>query len=144
MSHTSTIDAIVFTDMGALQAAINELKATGVDCELLENIKPRAYYDNQQGMGVAPYVVKLNKAQYDIGLYKNDDGGYEARTDFYGGSVEKELGVTDASVTGEQKKMGKLYQMYGTHAATRKAIQQGYGVTRSTKADGTIQLRIAA
>lgn len=144
MSHTTTIDAIMFTDMGALQAAINELKATGVDCELLQNIKPRAYFSDQKGMGVAPYVVKLNDARYDIGLYESEEGGYEARTDFYGGTVEKQLGVQDNEVSAEQRKMGKLYQMYGVHAATRKAVQQGYGVNRVNKADGTVQLRIAA
>ena len=145
MSHTTTIDAIMFTDMGALQAAINELKATGVDCELMQNLTTRAYYNNQQGMGTADYVVKLNDAKYDVGLYASEDGGgYEARTDFYGGTVEKQLGVQDAAVAGEQRKLGKLYQMYGVHGATRIAVQQGYAVNSVHKEDGTIQLRVAA
>lgn len=144
MSHTTTISKIVFTDKAALRSAIKELKQNGVKCDLLENATPRAYYDNQQGLGTAPMVVKLHDARYDIGLYQNDElKGLEARTDFYGGTVQKVLGAkARAGEDQDQARIGKLYQMYGIHAATRKATQQGFMVRRSTKADGTVQLQL--
>lgn len=146
MSHTSTISSIVITDIHALKAAVKELKTLGVNCDLLESIKPRAYSSSQNGMNkAAPYVIKLHDADYDIGLYlTSDNKGLEARTDFYMGSVTKELGVNDKSVPSAQSKMGKLYQLYAVHAATRKANQQGFTVSRGVLKDGTIQLRVAA
>ena len=143
MSHTSTISSILITDVNALKSAITELKQAGVNCDLLEDAVPRAYSRSQAGMGQAPYVVKLSN--YDVGLYLNKDkSGYEARTDFWDGSVERDLGVQDDSVSREQAMMGKLYQMYGVHATTRAAAQKGYRVTRHTGEEGKIQLRIAA
>ncbi len=145
MSHTSTISSIVISDICALKSAVKELKTMGINCELLENAIPRAYSMDQTGMGKAPFVIKLHDAQYDVGLYQNKDStGMEARTDFYMDSVENQLGVKDSSVSKNQSRMGKLYQMYSIHAATRKAIQQGYRVIRHNKNDGTIQLQISA
>ena len=144
MSHTSSISSIVISDVHALRAAVTELKTQGVNCDLLENEIPRAYSTNQEGMGMAEYVVKLHDARYDIGLYQNKDKtGFEARTDFYMGSVEGQLGAKDSSVSEDQGRLGKLYQMYAVHAATRKAAQKGYKVTRRRKQNGTIQLEIA-
>ena len=145
MSHTSTIDSIVITDIAALRSALKQLQDQGVQCELVENTKPRAYYDNQQGLGEAPYVVRLPQADYDIGLYPRSGGGYEARTDLYGGTVKKVLGAPakdDEDVT--QASMGKLFQAYAVQATISKAVQQGYRVQTTTKPDGTVQLRVAA
>ena len=143
MSHTSTISSIDIEDINALVSAINELKSMGVNCDLLENKAPRAWSTNQEGMGVAPFVVKLNDAEYDIGLYAKAEGGYEARTDFYGGSVEHVLGAEDDGADTDQAKLGKLYQLYGKHAITRKAMEQGYSVSHVKKEDGSLQLQIA-
>lgn len=128
--------------MVALQGAVMELQKSGVKCELVQNATPRAYYSGQAGMGEAPYVLRVNDAKYDVGFYWNEEKkGYEARSDFFGKSVEQVLGVDCASPEeAGRAKLGKLYQMYGVHAATRKAVQQGYGVRRITKADGTISL----
>lgn len=147
MSHTTTIGSVVITDINALTAAINELKREGVKCDLLENARPRAYYDNQAGMGQAPYVVQLSDAQYDIGLYEQQDnpGAYEPRTDFYGGSVERVLGQKGIEGdTPDQTKLGKLTQRYAICAAERQAILQGYVSQRTTKQDGTMQLVLTA
>lgn len=145
MSHTTTIDAVVISDKSVLEAAIADLKKEGIRCDILENAKPRAYYASQAGMGQAPLVVKLHDAQYDVGLYDREDGkGYEARTDFWGGSVAKVLGVAQAEgETKEQAGLGKLFNRYAVAAATRQAIRQGYQVRRINKDDGSVQLRVA-
>jgi len=146
MSHTTTIDKVIITDIAALRSAIAELKGKGVNCELLESAKPRAYYANQEGMGEAPYVIQLSDASYDIGLYEREDNkGYDSRTDLYGGTVQRSVGVKQGEgESKEQAAIGKVLQMYGIHATTRKAAQQGYQVTRTTKNDGTVQLQIAS
>lgn len=145
MSHTSIINSVVFSDVAALRSAIKELASLGVKCELLENAIPRAYYIKQAGMGIAPLVVKLTDGPYDVGLYQRQGTSeYEARADFYAGYVEKVLGVS-CPVGGnkDQAKMGKLYQMYAVHAATRKAIQEGHQVSRVNQADGSVQLEVS-
>lgn len=143
MSHTSTISNVVISDVGALQAAVTELNANGVSCTLVKEGTPRAYYDNQEGMGRAEYVLKLNDATYDVGFYRNDQGSLEARTDFYKGSVEKQLSVQDEAA-GEQARLGKLYNLYAIHATTRKAVQQGYNVRRVNNANGSVRLVVSA
>ena len=143
MSHTSTVNSIAINDITALNSAISELKSRGVNCELLENAKPRAYYSNQEGMGTAPYVVRLTDAKYDIGLYETSTKEYEVRTDFFGGSVENVLGVSATDDEDRaQARLGKLYQAYGTHAAINQAVRQGYNVTRQDKENGEVQLII--
>lgn len=145
MSHTTAIKSVVISDVTALQQAITELQSEGVNCELLENAMPRAYYANQKGMESAPLVVKLSDASYDIGLYDNGEGGYEARTDFYGGTVEKVIGAKAAGPEDrEQARMGKLFQRYAVCAAENHAALNGYSSTRDTKADGSIQLVLNA
>lgn len=139
MSHTTAIKGVQITDVAALRSAVNDLNKAGVQCTLIENAKPRAYYSDQEGLGMADLVLQLPNAQYDVGLYKQDKN-YEARTDFYGGSVERQLGVKDDSVKGDQKKLGKLYQMYAVNATERSLAMKGISSRRTTKQDGTIQL----
>jgi hypothetical protein len=138
MSHTTTIKNVEITDLVALSAAITELKNSGVDCELLENAVPRAYYQTQQGMGKAPFVLKLNKSRYDVGFYQKAEAtGYEARCDLFGRDVEKVLGFGG-------NPLGKLMRHYSACAITRKAVQQGYYVNRINRTDGSIQLQVTA
>ncbi len=143
MSHTTTIDSVVFSDIDALKAAVAELQKSGVKCSLLVNAVPRAYYANQQGMGEAPFVLKLDDSRFDVGFYYDKDKkGYTPRTDLFGNHVANVLGAkkTQDHETPMQCALGKLNQMYGVHAATRQAVKQGYSVRRSTKPDGTVQL----
>lgn len=141
MSHTTTIESVTISDIYALKSAVAELKQNGINCELIENATPRAYYNNQSGLEEAPYVLKLEDCQYDVGFYKRQDGSYEARADFWAGHVEKVLGSpAREGESADQARLGKLYQTYAVHAATRKAIEQGYSVNRVVKDDGTIQL----
>lgn len=143
MSHTATVKSIKIQSITALRGAIQELAQAGIKCSLVENAVPRAYFANQQGMELAPYVVKLNDCPYDIGLYRQADGSYEARTDFFAGHIERLLGATARTAEStEQAKMGKLFQMYGVHAATEAAKKKGLMVRRVTKNDGTLTLEL--
>lgn len=141
MSHTSEIKAITIVDIQALRQTIAELNKAGVVCTLIENATPRAYYPGQEGLGHAPFVLQMGDSPYDIGFYGDAKAGYNARTDFFGGHIEKLLGAKAAA--GEepgQAKMGKLFQSYAVNAAVRQAGKQGYKVMRSTQADGSVQL----
>ncbi len=142
MSHTTEIGEIVFKDMAALEAAIEEMKANGVRCSLLRKTTPLAYYQHQKGLGAADYVLKLEDAPYDVGFYKDDKkGGYVARTDLFLGHVARVLGAqAKGSESPAQASLGKLYQTYAVHAATRQAVKQGYMVRRVNKPDGTVSL----
>lgn len=143
MSHTTTIKAIAIVDIEALRAAIAELAQSGVKISLQEGGKPRAYFPDQKGLGTADFVIKLGDAKYDVGVYKNDTGSYELRTDFWSGSVEGVLGAAASSAEKrDQAKLGKLYQMYGVHATLRQARKQGYSARRITAPDGTIKLEL--
>jgi hypothetical protein len=144
MSHTTAINCIKITDISALRSAITELKSHGVKCDLLENAVPRAYYPNQEGLGKAEFVVNVKDARYDVGLYKDKEGvGYEARCDFYTGSIEDVLGAkAQKGEDIEMARLGKLYQTYAIHAATNAAVQQGYSVQRINQEGGTVQLQV--
>lgn len=142
MSHTSTVEAIAFVDLDALRSAIQELKDRGLRLDLIENATPRAYFPDQEGLGEAPYVVKLHDTKYDIGLYPRENGqGYEARCDTWGGYISDILGAQATGKEGEaQSCMGKLFNVYAIHAATRAAVRQGYAVQRIDREDGSAKL----
>lgn len=147
MSHTTTIDSIVISDVAALKAAVKDMQKAGISCHLAENKIPRAYSRGQKGMDTAAeYVLELPKCSYDVGLYYSKElGGYEARTDFYDPGITQTLGVDRAkNGKGDQHRLGKLFQAYGVCATERQARNQGYMVTRSTQQDGTVQLRLSA
>ncbi|MEG1121178.1 MAG: hypothetical protein RSE62_03145 [Citrobacter sp.] len=143
MSHTATIKAIKIMDIAALGAAVTELASMGIKISLVPDSTPRAYSVGQKGMGKADYVISIPDAKYDVGLYKQPDGSYEPRTDFFMGSVAKVLGTSHV-VKGreEQAQLGKLLQFYGLHAASRAATQQGKSVRRVAGKDGAIALEI--
>jgi len=143
MSHTATISGIKITDISVLRKAIEELAASGIKISMEDGGTPRAFYPNQPGLGKADHVVKLVDSRYDIGLYKQDDGSYQPRTDFWGGDVQKILGVKASDPAKEdQAKLGRLVQMYGIHAAMDKARKQGYTVRRTMTEDGTAKLLV--
>lgn len=143
MSHTTAIEGVVFSDIAALQAAVEELNSKGIKCSLEKDATPRAYYKDQSGMGKADYVLRLHDCPYDIGFYHKEGtkAGYEARTDLFAGHVARILGVpTRAGGNAMQAALGKLNQTYAIHAATRQAAKQGYSVRRVNKEDGSVRL----
>lgn len=141
MSHTTAINAIKLTNIAHLQTAVAALQKSGVKCSLIAGATPRAYFSNQQGMGQADYVLKLNDSPYDIGLYKQADGSYEARTDFHAGHIQRILGAPASDPSKRQQaQLGKLYQEYGIAGAMAAAREKGYDVARKTAQDGTVTL----
>lgn len=141
MSHTTRIKAMQITSAAAVRQAVARLAAQGIKIELLESATPRAFYANQEGMGQADLVIKLGDAPYDIGLYRQADGTYEPRTDFWGQHVEKVLGApATAPEHAMQAKLGKFYQAYGIEAALEQAYLSGKMVTEVTQPNGDIQL----
>ena len=141
MSHTTSIESIVFSDMQALAAAVTELASKGIKCSLETNAVPRAFYTNQAGLEKAPYVLRLHDCPYDIGFYAREKGGYEARTDLFANRVAGILGVkAQGNETAMQAALGKLNQTYAIHAATRAASSKGMSVRRINSEDGGVRL----
>ena len=142
MSHTTTIKAIKITNLAALRAAVAELaSAKGIKISIEENAKPRAYFADQQGMGVAPIVLRLADSPYDVGVYPSNDGSYELRADFFKGAVAKILGspVIDPA-RAEQSQLGKLFQAYALNAAQMEARKKGYTTRRVPGQNGVEKL----
>ena len=149
MSHTTTIGQIVFADQNALRSAAQELKQRGIDCDLIENAIPRAYYTEQRGMGQAPLVLKLHQSPYDVGFYPNQDGELEARCDLYQGHIERQLGVApEEGLTRNQQAIGKLRAAYSLHACTNTVVQGGGTVMPRLNDNGSVDMvarvRVAA
>lgn len=143
MSHTTEISGIVFRDVEALTLAVNEMAANGIKCSLVANATPRAYYENQQGLGKADYVLTLKDSPYDVGFYKDEKkGGFVARTDLFMGHVAKVLGVTDKSAAPAQAALGRLYSTYAVHATMRQAARGGQTVRRINNPDGSVRLAV--
>ena len=120
MSHFTTIQTQI-RDIAALRAACTEL---GV--EVLENSVARGYGSNTNK---GDFVIRL-KGPYDIALNRQPDGTLGLTTDWWGGHVEREVGV----------KYGRLLQLYGVHKARIEAHRKGYTVRRQTLGDGSIKL----
>lgn len=142
MSHTTTIAKVLITDPVAFKAAVAELKRRGVlKGELVENAIPRAYSSNQTGMSApADLCLRLDGSPYDVGFYQTGKG-LEARTDFWGGHVQKQLGATPGpNDDRDQAKMGKLYQEYAAQVTMKQAVQQGRTVRRVDQKDGSVQI----
>lgn len=153
MSHTTKINSIVIKDIPALKAAIKELNREGVNCTLKQNVKPRApllFSAEADSMGITDWVIELKDSNTDVGLYYNKEiGGYEARTDFFGGGITRNLGNPIPSTTLDNEthnrySLGKLYQTYAVCATERNAKSKGYMVQRSKLEDGTVQLKLTA
>lgn len=141
MSHTTKITATKITSISALRTAVAHLASTGIACSLTDGGKPRAFYSNQEGMGEADHVMTLEKSRYDIGFYKQADGSYEPRTDFWGGDVEKILGAPASDPQyKDQAKLGKLFAEYAVAATIEQARNNGKMVQRVDRADGVTQL----
>lgn len=147
MSHTTTINSIKLVSKSSIEAAVRDLKSMGINCDLLENATPRAYYSNQEGLGKADMVLHLRDSRYDVGLYYNkENGAYEARADFWAGDIARILGSERSSkdVPAEQAYLGVFFQAYSRRAVMDQALSQGYAVTETQNADGSMVLTLSA
>lgn len=133
MSHTTKISGVKIKDIDALQKAVADLKAKGIDCDLVQNAQPRMYYGSQHGK--CDYVLKLNKGDYDVGFDKDKDGAYVPVYDEHMNKVGKHIGATcpmpDTKEGRAQHQIGQLMQGYAKHAAINQAQREGYMVTNS-------------
>lgn len=144
MSKTTYLDGVVIRDIGILRQAVEELRGLGLKVRLEENVKPRAYFEQQADMGVAPYTLVLEDSPYDVGFYHNEKmpGTYTARADLHAGHIGNVLGTRQVAKgeSRDQADLGKLYQMYGVCAAEMEAFRQGYSTSRSVTENGTINV----
>ena len=156
MSHTSTISRVRIMDIDALRAAINELSESGTPVHMEEGGTPRAYYQNQEGLGPAENVIRLGGGcPYDIGVYPAADGrGHELRSDLFLDRVAEVVGVDPSpfirdDMTPEERvqvagqaSMGRIYQRYAVVASEREAARQGHSTQRVLEDDGEMSLRV--
>lgn len=147
MSHTTTLKGVLIKDVSALRAAVADLKQSGVNCDLVENQKPRMYYENQSG--VLPLVLKLHDTRYDVGFAKQTDGTYAPVFDEWQGYVKGQVGAAcpmpNTPEGRAQHQIGQLLQNYQKHVAINAAVAQGYAVSGvETDAEGNMHITIAA
>ena len=144
MSHTTTIKSVPITDIAALQAAVAELKAKGVNLELIQDAVPRMYFADQHGK--CDYVVQLNDSRYDVGFAKQPDGTYLPVLDTWAGEVRRNIGarcpLNDYADQGLHA-VGQLMQLYSKHAAINAAVSEGHTVSDCyIDSNGEIQLTL--
>lgn len=145
MSHTTTIRGMRITSGAAIRAAVAELQRQGAQVSLVENAKPRMYYQNQHGD--CAFVIKL-PGRYDLGLDKQTDGSYAPVFDAWNGEISNTLGAScplPSSAEGRaQHTIGKFLQGYAKHAAMMSAVDAGYLVDDvTTDAAGNVHLTIS-
>lgn len=132
MSHTSSVSEVPIKSESALRAAVDELIASGVNCELVPNAVPRMYYADQinrhvkqkqeqderngnetQGIQFhdnpeeCDYVLRVNDAYYDVGFLRNKDGHLVPFFDDYNYSSH--------SVPGTQSGKGPIRDFIGAN-----------------------------
>lgn len=148
MSHVATIE-IQLKDLDALDAACRR-----VGIEFLRDKPTFAWFGTHVGdyplpagftaedMGRCEHAIRVPGATYEIGVVRRRDGqpGYTLLWDFWAsGGLTSGEALERIGVGGR-----KLVQAYGVEVATRAARRQGYTVTETTKADGSIVLRARA
>ena len=121
MSHFVSIETQI-KDLEALQDACREL---GV--ELTSDTEARGIGTKQK----SERVIRL-KGPCDIAVQREANGSYTLTTDWWGGYVEKEVGV----------RYGRLLQLYAVHKATREARRKGLSVQRTRLRNGAIKLTL--
>jgi hypothetical protein len=131
MSHTTTLRTIKINNTTALKESVEYLQSQGIQCELLEDTKPRMYYQNQHGK--CDFVLRLKDSEYDIGFDKQTDGSYAPVFDSWAGHIAKQVGIpTSCKVpqSAEEKQVAavsRLLDCYAVHAAKQELMEDnGY------------------
>lgn len=126
MSHVAKIK-IEIRDLGSLDAACRRLEG--------ELLREQAHFNSYQQGLTCDHAIRFAGCQYEVGVTRRAEGGYDLSWDDYApGGLLARLG------TGA----GKLVQAYGVEAATRAARRQGYAVTETAQADGSVVLHVRA
>jgi pyridoxine 5'-phosphate synthase PdxJ len=151
VSHTTTLKGMKIKDDKAMRDAVDALKQQGINCELLTNVKPRMYYNNQEA--ACAYVLRLHDGNYDVGFrFDEATGEYHAVLDTWSGYVAQQIGANPTTcpmpTTTEgrtQHAMGRFLQEYGLHAAINAATEDGMIVNGYSKDEkGNYQLELAS
>lgn len=151
MSHTTTLKAVQIRDLDALRAAVAELQASGVNCELVQDAVPGMYYGTQHSK--CDYVLKFPEAtyggkRYDLGFDRQADGSYAMVFDDWQSTLRNQIGAAcplpDTAEGKAQHAVGRFTQAYAKHAAMNAAMAQGYMVEGTEiDQDGNVHLTLA-
>ena len=97
-----------------------------------ENAKGRTYNGDPAQNTVYPFVAvnpKTGSNQYDLGV-KIEGDEIAIYGDFYGGSIQAELGAN----------LEKLKDEYAFRVIEEKMVNEGYSVERTVNQDGTVDV----
>lgn len=112
------------------------LKAKGINCDLLENTKPRMYSNRQSPE--CEYVLRLHDGSYDVGFKQQKDGTYTPVLDTWNNQVSNQIGATcpmpNTAEGRAQHAIGQFHHEYSKAATINAALQQGFTV-ESTEID---------
>lgn len=146
MSHTTTIKSVAIRDAQAIRQAVERLQGKGVNINLLENTKPRMYYESQGEK--CEFVLHLPGARFDVGLKLQKDGTYAAMYDEHARHVGNVIGAACNIPNNRDDQalhqIGQFMQAYSEFAAVNAAAQSGFMVESvETDKDGNVQLMLA-
>lgn len=144
MSHTTKVTGVQIMNITALQLAVANLIASGAKISLVADAKPRAYFQQQDGMTEnASYVIKVEGANsFDVGLYLVN-GCYEPRFDVHGGTIAAQLGAKEVTDRKDPRwAIGKLLQEYQIATIMQASANNGNMVERRVAQDGNVNLVI--
>lgn len=145
MSHTTRVSNVAIRDIRALRSAVLDLQQKGINCELLENTKPRMYSRGQEVQ--CDFVLRIPESPYDVGFEKQADGSYSPMFDEFCGHVGKQIGAAcpmpNTKEGRVQHQIGQVMQNYAKHAALNAARDKGYSVQDcSVDAQGNVKIKI--
>jgi hypothetical protein len=142
MSHVVSIETQIH-DLAALEAACAEMGLT-----FKRDQRTYAWFGRHVGdhplpigirvedLGHCSHAIGVPGTYWEIGLLKDSStGGYRMLFDFFGASGQSILNAIGSDG-------GKLLQRYGVVKATAEAEKKGFVATRTTNADGSIELRL--
>lgn len=134
MSHTTRVNTVKIQDVRALRSAVQDLKNSGVNCELEENARPRMYFKQQEVQ--CDYVLRLKDGKYDLGFEKQADGSYtpifDEHANYVGGQIGAACPMPNTKEGRTQHQIGRFMQNYAKHAAMNAARDKGQLVESCT------------
>ena len=137
-----------FTDLNVLRAAVEELKTTGANIELVEGSGLVARSSRYAGAGPIPcdMMIRCGDSQWDVALVRDGDAWIP--------HLESDLRVRGLSADGGAQALegcrvdygalalGKLQQSYALLTAEINSAQAGYQTTRVQQPGGRVQLEV--